>query len=51
MNIENRTIKEIKKSKKIDKDKFEISKELTDVKKIGDILGDRVKNKKRNLPS
>lgn len=51
MKKEVRSIYNIKKSKAADKEKFEFSKELTEGKKIGDILGDRLKNKKRNLPS
>lgn len=51
MKKEVRSINNIKKSKTVDKEKFEFSKELTESKKIGDILGDRLKDKKRNLPS
>lgn len=51
MKKEVRSINNIKKSKTVDKEKFEFSKELTESKKIGDILGDRLKDKKKKLPS
>lgn len=37
--------------KKNNENNFEFSSEISQVKKIESILGDRLKNRKRNLPS